>query len=60
MRSTSLPNVLKISVISRVHSTSEIAYISTHSMKYFWYSPKKVNFTYFYLFFYFFFHSHFP
>ena len=44
-------NALKISVISRVHSTSEIADIrvkllifSTHEMKYIWYLPKKVNF----------------
>ena len=37
-------NVLKISVISRVRSTSEMLIFSTYEMKYCWYLPKKVNF----------------
>ena len=37
-------NALKISVISRVRSTSEMLIFSTHEMKYIWYLPKKVNF----------------
>ena len=42
---TNSSNAFKISVISRVRSTSEIADIfSTHEMKYFWYLPKKGNF----------------
>ena len=37
-------NAFKISVISRVRSTSELLKFSTHEMKYIWYLPKKVNF----------------
>ena len=38
-------NVIKISVNSRVHSTSEISNISTHEMKYFLvFNEKRVNF----------------
>ena len=33
--------VFKIFVISQVRSTSKMSDISTHSMKYFWYLPKK-------------------
>ena len=43
-------NVSKISVISRVRSTSEIADISTHERKYFWYLPKKKSNFFFYFF----------
>ena len=41
-------NVLKISEISRVRSTSEIADISTHEIKYFWYLPKKSKFSFYF------------
>ena len=37
-------NVLKISGISRVRSTSDLLIFSTHEMKYFWYLLKKINF----------------
>ena len=42
-------NVLKISAISRVRSTSEIADIfSTHQMKYVWYLSKKSKFSFYF------------
>ena len=41
-------NVLKISVISQVRSTSEIADIFTYEIKYFWYLPKKSKFSFYF------------
>ena len=42
-------NALKISLISRVRSTNEIADISTHEMKYIWYLPKKGKFSFYFI-----------
>ena len=43
-------NVLKISVISPVRSTSEIGDFPTHEMKYFGIYRKKVNFLFIFFF----------
>ena len=42
-------NALKMSVISRVRSTNEIADIFNNEMKCFWYLPKKGKFSFYFI-----------